>query len=57
MADTILNEGITKYRSADYNGALTFFLSLPESDGIDNIELAYYIGLCYAKLEHYDDAL
>ena len=57
MADTILREGIAKYKNADYNGALAFFLSLPESDGIDNIELAYYIGLCYAKLEHYDDAL
>ncbi|WP_296322771.1 tetratricopeptide repeat protein [Treponema sp. UBA3813] len=57
MANTILHEGIKKYQSADYNGALAFFLSLPESDDIDNIELAYYIGLCYAKLEHYDDAL
>lgn len=57
MANTILHEGIKKYKSADYNGALAFFLSLPESDDIDNIELAYYIGLCYAKLEHYDDAL
>lgn len=57
MANTILHEGIEKYRSADYNGALAFFLSLPESDDIDNIELAYYIGLCYAKLNHYDDAL
>lgn len=57
MANNILNDGVAKYKNADYNGALAFFLSLPEDDGIDNIELAYYIGLCYAKLEHYDDAL
>ena len=58
MADNnILQEGISLYRKADYNAALAFFLSLPEDSEINNIELAYYIGLCYAKLEHYDDAL
>ena len=58
MADNnILNEGISKYHKGDFNGALAFFLSLPEDSEINNIELAYYIGLCYAKLEYYDDAL
>ncbi|MBQ9624194.1 MAG: tetratricopeptide repeat protein [Treponema sp.] len=58
MADkNILNEGISMYHKGDFNGALAFFLSLPEDSEIDNIELAYYIGLCYAKLEHYDSAL
>ena len=57
MADNVLKEGVTKYRNADYTGALSFFLSLPDTDGVDNIELAYYIGLCYAKLEHFDEAL
>ena len=58
MADkNILNEGISMYQKGDFNGALAFFLSLPEDSEIDNIELAYYIGLCYAKLEHYDAAL
>ncbi len=54
---TILSEGINLYRKGDYNSALTYFLSLPEDSETDNIELAYYIGLCYAKLERFDDAL
>lgn len=53
----ILQSGISMYKNADYNGALTYFLSLPEDSEINSIELAYYTGLCYAKLEHYDDAL
>ncbi|WP_407427990.1 tetratricopeptide repeat protein [Treponema sp.] len=58
MADkNILNQGISMYQKNDYSGALTFFLSLPDDSEIDNIELAYYIGLCYAKLNRYDDAL
>lgn len=58
MADKgVLETGISMYKKADYNGALAFFLSLPEDSEINNIELAYYIGLCYAKLEYYDDAL
>ncbi|MBP5284169.1 MAG: tetratricopeptide repeat protein [Treponema sp.] len=57
MAKTILSEGISLYRHGDYSGAITYFLSLPDDAETDNIELAYYIGLCYAKLERYDDAL
>ena len=60
MADkNILREGISLYNKADYSGALTFFLSLPEDSEsqIDTIDLAYYIGLCYAKLGRTDDAL
>ncbi|WP_294427808.1 tetratricopeptide repeat protein [uncultured Treponema sp.] len=58
MADNdILKEGISMYKNADYNGALAFFLSLPDDSEINNIEMAYYIGLCYAKLERYNDAL
>lgn len=58
MADNnILKDGISLYKKGDYNGALAFFLALPEDSEVNNIELAYYIGLCYAKLEHYDDAL
>ncbi|MBR1404563.1 MAG: tetratricopeptide repeat protein [Treponema sp.] len=58
MADkTILREGVSLYQSGDYNGALAFFLSLPEESEVDKIDLAYYIGLCYAKLARTDDAL
>lgn len=57
MTDGVISEGVSLYKKKDFNGALTFFLSLPEDAEIDNIELAYYIGLCYAKLERYDDAM
>ena len=53
----LLSDGITYYRQRKYTDALTFFLSLPENPEVDNTELAYYIGLCYAKLQKYDDAL
>ncbi|MBP5587195.1 MAG: tetratricopeptide repeat protein [Treponema sp.] len=52
-----LHEGVTLYNQKKYSDALAFFLGLPEDSSIDNIELAYYIGLCHAKLERYDDAL
>lgn len=56
-ATNVLSQGILLYKQRKYTDALTFFLGLPSDTCTDNIELAYYIGLCYAKLEHYDDAL
>ncbi len=53
----VLAKGISLYVQKKYTDALTFFLSLPDDSGADNIELAYYIGLCYARLEKYDDSL
>lgn len=55
--NNVLKEGITLYNKYDYAGALAFFLALPEDTDADNIELAYYIGLCYSRLERYDDAM
>ena len=55
--NNILQEGINLYNQHKYSDSLTFFLGLPENSDVDNIELAYYIGLCYAKMERYDDAL
>ena len=55
--DKVLSEGISLYRRGLYSDALAFFLALPDDAGRDNIELAYFIGLCYAKLSRYDDAL
>ena len=52
-----LSEGISLYKKADYAASLAFFLSLPDDTDADNVDLAYYIGLCYTKLERYDDAL
>jgi tetratricopeptide (TPR) repeat protein len=57
--DGSLNEGIRLYRLKRWDLALAELLSVntdrfnPEENG----ELAYYLGLCYTKLECYDDAL
>lgn len=55
--NNILNDGILMYKKGDYSGALAFFLSLPDAEEADASELSYFIGLCYAKLGRYDDAL
>lgn len=55
--ENVLKEGISLYNRGNYSGALTFFLSLPDDSNVDSIEVAYYLGLCYAKLKRYDDAL
>lgn len=57
MAENILKDGILLYKQKAYTGALSFFLSLPVDCGADKNEIAYYLGLCYAKLQKYDDAL
>ena len=51
-----LKEGIKLYQSRKYSEALSFFLSLPPESS-DSIDLAYFIGLCYARLNKYDEAL
>ena len=55
--ENILKEGISLFNQQKYTGALTYFLSLPDDCGADPVELSYYLGLSYAKLKHYDDAL
>lgn len=55
--DTILKEGIQLYRENRYEDALTAFLKISSKDTEVNFDLAYYIGLCYANLLQYDDAL
>ena len=55
--DNILDEGKYLYNHKDYSAALAFFLALPEDSAADKIEVAYYLGLCYTKLEKYDEAL
>jgi tetratricopeptide (TPR) repeat protein len=54
-----LREGIRLYRSKRWEIALNELLQVdPRNfDEEDNFELAYYLGLCYSKLERYDDAL
>ncbi len=57
MTENILEEGINLYNQKAYVDALAFFLALPYDCGADKIELSYYLGLCYAKLQKYEDAL
>ncbi len=58
MSDNnILASGIELYNQKKYSDALAFFLALPENSGADGDEVAYYLGLCYAKLKRYEDAL
>lgn len=55
--NNVLSEGISLYSKKEYANALAFFLALPSDSGADKIDVAYYLGLCYAKLEKYEDAL
>ena len=54
-----LNEGIRLYRLKRWDMALDELLKVNTGhfDAEDNLELSYYLGLCYTKLERYDNAL
>lgn len=52
-----LKPGVELYKKKAYTDALAYFLSLPSDTGADKMEIAYFLGLCYAKLQKYDDAL
>jgi tetratricopeptide (TPR) repeat protein len=54
-----LQEGIRLFKLKRWDLALQeLLLVAPESsDALENAELAYYLGLCYTKVERYDDAL
>jgi len=54
-----MEEGIRLFRLKRWDKALEEFLKI-ETSGLepeDSLELAYYLGLCYTKLDRYDDAL
>ena len=55
--NNVLSEGIALYKKGDYAASLAFFLSIPDGSKVDDMELSYYIGLCYARLHRHDDAL
>ena len=58
MADNnILKDGIQLYKEGEYSKSLAFFLSLPSDVTVDKMEVAYFLGLCYVKLQNYDEAL
>jgi tetratricopeptide (TPR) repeat protein len=53
-----IEEGIRLYRMKRWEMALQQLLLVkPGQSGADSAELAYYLGLCYTKLERYEDAL
>lgn len=52
-----LKDGIRLYFDKKFEDALVLFLSLPTGGGIDNLEISYFVGLCYAQLKRYEDAL
>jgi tetratricopeptide (TPR) repeat protein len=57
--DGSLHEGVRLYKLKRWELALAELLSVnSERLGPDEtVELAYYLGLCYTKMERYDDAL
>ncbi len=55
--DNLIEQGKALYDQKEYAQALAFFLGLPTDSEVDKIDVAYYLGLCYTKLEKYDDAL
>jgi len=54
-----MQEGLRLYKIKRYDLALKEFLKIDTADfdDRDNIELAYHLGLCYTKLNRFDDAL
>lgn len=54
-----LAEGIRLYRLKRWELALAELLAVNTErfNTDDNLELAYYLGLCYTKMERFDDAL
>jgi tetratricopeptide (TPR) repeat protein len=59
MAISSIEDGIRFFNMKRYDMALEHFKAVTK-DGLNNkteMELAYYQGLCYTKLEKYDDAL
>jgi len=54
-----LDEGIRLYHIKDWENALQVFLNVDKSgfSSDQRVELAYYLGLCYAKTKQYDEAL
>lgn len=57
VSNNTIAEGVELYKSKNYSQALAFFLALPAESSVDKIEVSYYLGLCYSKLQQYDDAL
>ena len=57
MKENSLARGQELFNQKKYSDALAFFLSLSSDSEEENLEIAYYLGLSYAKLSRYEDAL
>jgi len=57
--DEKIMDGVRLYRMKNWKSALDEFLAIDTSSFKyeEKMELAYYLGLCYTKLKHYDEAL
>ena len=56
MIANLLEEGITLYRDGRYAAALAIFTA-DDADPNEDPELAYYMGLCHARLHETGDAI
>lgn len=53
----VMKNGIRLYRNGSYADALIQFLEQPVGAASTNLDMSYFIGLCYARMERYEDAL
>lgn len=56
MNRQLISQGLLLYKAGKYIEALNFFQSLT-SDQVQDLDVTYFIGLCYTKLKQYEDAL
>lgn len=52
-----LSDGILLYQAGFYDDALTFFLQYSAESVEEGMELAYYTGLVFSRLERYEEAM
>jgi tetratricopeptide (TPR) repeat protein len=59
VRDEKILEGVRLFKESNWEQALKEFLSKDTSDFNfdEKMEIAYYLGLCYAKLKNYEEAL
>jgi Flp pilus assembly protein TadD len=55
-AVTATHEGVALFQKGDWKSALQIFLKVKTEDSKEILELAYYTGLCYAKLKLFAEA-
>lgn len=55
--DNLIEEGRALYKRGNYSLALSYFSSLPGDSEAEEADLCYYLGLCYFRLERYEEAL